>query len=104
MHNGMTVVGAAVTIRVRACSTLANGKRLRRGAASSDQWLRRAECDGVRCAIEMQCCLGGPLLSGVSELLVDEFPIHQVPEGLEVIRARVAIVDVVGMFPHVAAE
>ena len=37
--------------------------------------------------------------------LRDVFPIHQmIHEGLEIVRPSIAIIDVVGMLPHVAAE
>src|SRR5690606_27892966 len=33
-----------------------------------------------------------------------EVPVHQVPEGLDVLRTHVAVVDVVGVFPDVAGQ
>ena len=45
------------------------------------------------------------LLARAGERLVDLFPIDQaIPERLKILRARVAIVDVIGVLPHVAAE
>src|SRR5690606_17360725 len=34
----------------------------------------------------------------------DEVPVHQVPERLDVLRPRVAVVDVVRVFPHIAGQ
>lgn len=38
------------------------------------------------------------------EVLSDELPVDQVPERFHVFRARVAVVDVIGVFPHVAGQ
>ena len=40
----------------------------------------------------------------VFHVLGDEVPVRQLPEGLDVLRPRVAAVDVVGMFPNVAGQ
>src|SRR5213075_1628598 len=42
--------------------------------------------------------------SRLSEVLGHEVPVHQVPEDLNVLRTCVAVVNVVGMFPHVASQ
>src|SRR5450631_4504160 len=45
------------------------------------------------------------LASNLAEQLVDIFPVHQMlDKRLEIIRTAVAIIDVVGMLPDVAAE
>src|SRR5476651_2517305 len=46
-----------------------------------------------------------PEASGLGKQLVDIFPVHQMVEKrLQIIRAAVAVVDVIGMLPDVAAE
>src|SRR5579884_2312483 len=55
----------------------------------------RVSLAGVTRALSRRC---------VKELL-DVLPVYQmVDEGLQVVRPAVAVIDVVGMFPHVAAE
>src|SRR5665647_2563759 len=45
------------------------------------------------------------LLGRGGEQGLDVFPVHQmIEEGLHVIGTAIAIVDVIGMFPHIAAE
>ena len=40
-----------------------------------------------------------------AEHLVDMFPVHEmVDERLQIVRTAVAVVDVVGVLPHIAAE
>src|SRR5690606_32009806 len=39
-----------------------------------------------------------------SEVLRHEVPVHQVPERLDILRTGVAVVDVVGMLPHVTGQ
>ena len=43
-------------------------------------------------------------VSASVHLARDEIPVHQVPERLDVLRPRVAVVDVVGVLPHVAGQ
>src|SRR5579862_6177484 len=46
-----------------------------------------------------------PRISGLREQLVDIFPVHQMIEKrLEIVRTAIAIIDVIGMLPDVAAE
>ena len=38
------------------------------------------------------------------EILRDKIPVNQIPERLDILRARIAVVDVVRVFPHVASH
>src|ERR1700759_5843862 len=63
----------------------------------------------LRCAIEHpSSCFARPgmtSLSGLFEQLLDVFPVHQmIDERLQIVRTAVAIIDVVGVLPDVAAE
>src|SRR5690625_400793 len=40
----------------------------------------------------------------LSEIAGDEIPVHEIPEFLEVLRTRVAVVDIVGVFPYVTGH
>src|ERR1700735_111258 len=46
----------------------------------------------------------GSFASRLFQILVSEFPVDDVPPCVDVLRARVAIVDVVRMLPDVAGE
>src|SRR3981081_1459605 len=39
-----------------------------------------------------------------SQILRGKIPVHQLPEGLDILRTGVAVVDVIGMFPYVASH
>src|SRR5215469_2314032 len=45
-----------------------------------------------------------PLVSALGEVVVGKFPVDQVPECFDVAWTRVAIVDVVRVFPHIAGQ
>src|SRR5688572_8601574 len=45
-----------------------------------------------------------PSASASGHLRGGEVPVHEVPEGLEVLRPRIAVVDVIGVLPDVAGE
>src|SRR3546814_2839676 len=44
----------------------------------------------------------GPCRS--TQAAFDEFPVDQVPERLDILRPRVAVIDVIGVFPHIAGK
>ena len=44
------------------------------------------------------------LRRGLREILRRKFPVHEVPECFQELRTGVAVVDIVGMFPHVAGQ
>src|SRR5262245_64432482 len=47
---------------------------------------------------------GAEVLPGLAELLGGEVPVDELPEGLDVLRPRVPVVDVVRVLPHVARQ
>src|SRR5665647_3811884 len=83
------------SLKVRA-ATIATIARTAMAMRSATLFADRMECIGI-----------GPrmLLVGGEEQLFYVFPIHQVLEkSLEIIGPSVAIVDVIGVFPHIAAQ
>ena len=41
---------------------------------------------------------------GLAEPLVDDIPIDDRPEGAEIVGTGVAVVDIVGVFPHIGRQ
>src|SRR4051812_46484863 len=71
-------------------------KKVRQTCLASHTFVRKISAVLRSCSAQLSCALT------LSEIARCEFPVDQAPEGLDVFGARVAIVDVVGMFPHVA--
>src|SRR4051794_29616199 len=72
---------------------------------------RHASCGGGRLARRRFSCPGALALAAPSgstadsrEALPDLVPVDDVPPGVEVLRAPVLVLEVVGVLPHVVAE